>query len=55
MTVNQLVALAKLAKYPIYQDHYGGGFALYHNKHFQTAKQLEEYIRSELFKQKEQK
>ena len=55
MTVNQLVALAKLARYPIFQDHYGGGFALYDNKHFTTAEQLAAYIKQELFKQKEQK
>jgi len=55
MTVNQLVQLAKLARYPIFQDHYGGGFALYDNKHFQTAEALSAYIKLELFKQKEQK
>ena len=51
MTVNQLVELAKQAKYPIFQDHYGGGFALYDNKHFKTAEELSAYIKQELFKQ----
>jgi len=55
MTVNQLVAMAKQAKYPIFQDHYGGGFALYDNKHFTTAEQLSAYIKQELFKHREQK
>lgn len=55
MTVNQLVELAKQAKYPIFQDHYGGGFALYDNKHFKTAEALSAHIKQELFKQKEQK
>lgn len=41
-------ALAKLARYPIFQDHYGGGFALYDNKHFTTAEQLSAYIKQEL-------
>jgi len=55
MTVNQLVALAKQANYPIFQDHYGGGFALYDNKHFVTAEQLAAYIKSEPFKQDKSK
>ena len=53
--VQELVALAKQARYPIFQDHYGGGFALYDNKHFATAEALSAYIKLELFKQKGKK